>query len=151
MQKKIYLIIILLSFLPLISRAQVRNELTLVTSAGTSHIPVRVYLNGTHSFRFILDTGATLCSIPSSALERLKLDIDDSTPVRLVSTAGGIAETYEIKLDSVELEGFRVSNVKALVIDIPGYREYGLLGQNFLNNFHIEIDNQRGLLRLKKK
>ena len=57
----------------------------------------------------------------------------------------------EIKLDSVELEGFRVSNVKALVIDIPGYREYGLLGQNFLNNFHIEIDNQRGLLRLKKK
>ncbi len=40
MQKRISLIIIVLSFLPLILRAQVKNELTLVTSAGTSHIPV---------------------------------------------------------------------------------------------------------------
>ena len=40
MQKRICLIIILLSFLPLILRAQVKNELILVTSAGTSHIPV---------------------------------------------------------------------------------------------------------------
>ncbi len=118
---------------------------------GARHIPVKIFLNRSHSFQFIIDTGATMCSIPSSAIEKLGIDIDQTTPVRLVSTAGGIAETYEVKLESVELEGFRVFDVEALIIDIPGYRGYGLLGQNFLNNFHIEIDNTKGILRLKKR
>ena len=124
---------------------------TIRFNPGAMHIPVKVYLNGNHSFRFILDTGATMCSIPSSAVDRLRLDIDQTTPTRLISTAGGVAETYEVDLKSIELEGFRVLGVKALIIDIPGYRDYGLLGQNFLNNFHIEIDSQEGILRLKKR
>lgn len=127
------------------------GAVTVRFNPGTSHIPVNVYLNGIHSFRFVLDTGATMCSIPKSAVERLKIKIDQSTPVRLISTAGGLAETYEVKIDSIELEGFRVYNVSALIIDIPGYRDYGLLGQNFLNNFHIEIDNKKGILRLKRR
>jgi clan AA aspartic protease (TIGR02281 family) len=130
---------------------QNEGAVTIRFTPGTSHIPVKVYLNGTQSLRFILDTGATMCSIPSSAVDRLRIKIDQSTPVRLISTAGGYAETHEVKLRSIELEGFRVSNVKALIIDIPGYRDYGLLGQNFLNNFQIEIDNQKGILRLKKR
>ena len=130
---------------------QNEGAITIRFNPGASYIPVKVYLNGTHSFRFILDTGATICSIPSSAVDRLKVNIDQTTPLKLISTAGGYAETYEVKLKSVELEGYRVSNVAALIIDIPGYRDYGLLGQNFLNNFHIEIDNQKGILRLKKR
>jgi clan AA aspartic protease (TIGR02281 family) len=127
------------------------GSITIRFNPGANHIPVKVYLNGTHSFRFILDTGATVCSIPTSAVEKLRIDIDQTTPLRLISTAGGFAETYEVKLKSVELEGYRVSNVGALIIDIPGYRDYGLLGQNFLNKFHIEIDNQKGILRLRKR
>ncbi len=127
------------------------GAVTIRFNPGSGHIPVKVHLNGSYSFRFILDTGATMCSIPSSAMDKLRLTVDQTTPIWLVSTAGGIAETFEIKLKSVELEGFRVSNVEALIIDIPGYRDYGLLGQNFLNNFHIEIDNQKGILRLKKR
>jgi clan AA aspartic protease (TIGR02281 family) len=118
---------------------------------GTRHIPVKIFLNGSHSLKFIIDTGATICSIPPSAVEKLGIEIDQTTPVRLISTAGGIAETYEVKLESVELGGFRVFDVEALIIDIPGFRGYGLLGQNFLNNFHIEIDNMKGILRLKKR
>jgi clan AA aspartic protease (TIGR02281 family) len=127
------------------------GAVTIRFNPGAMHIPVKAFLNGTHSYRFILDTGATMCSIPSSAVEKLRIDIDQTTPTRLISTAGGVAETYEVDLKSVELEGFRVLDVKALVIDIPGYRDYGLLGQNFLNNFHIEIDSQKGILRLKKR
>jgi len=127
------------------------GAVTVRFNPGAKHIPVKVFLNGTHSFRFILDTGATMCSIPSSAVDRLRIDLDRTTPTRLISTAGGYAETYEVKLKSVELEGYRVLNVEALIIDIPGFRDCGLLGQNFLNNFHIEIDNQKGILRLKKK
>jgi clan AA aspartic protease (TIGR02281 family) len=127
------------------------EAVTIRFNPGASHIPVNVYLNGSHSFRFIIDTGATICSIPSSAIDKLRIDIDQTTPNRLISTAGGIAETYEVKLKSIELGGFRISGVEALIIDIPGYRDHGLLGQNFLNHFHIEIDNQKGILRLKKR
>ncbi len=126
------------------------GAVTIRFNPGAKHIPVKVYLNGTHSFSFILDTGATMCSIPSSAVARLKINLDQATPV-IVSTAGGYAETYVVRLKSVELEGFLVSNVEAWIIDIPGLRDYGLLGQNFLNNFQIEIDNQKGILRLKKR
>lgn len=117
----------------------------------SGHIPVQIILNRFHAFPFIIDTGATMCSIPSSAVKKLGIEIDQTTPVVIISTAGGIAETYEVKLQSVELGGFRIFDVKALIIDIPGYTGYGLLGQNFLNNFHIEIDNKKGMLRLKKR
>ena len=56
-----------------------------------------------------------------------------------------------VKLKWINENIFLVSNLEALIIDIPGYRDYGLLGQNFLNNFHIEIDNQNGILLLKKR
>jgi clan AA aspartic protease (TIGR02281 family) len=126
------------------------GAVTIRFNPGAKHIPVKVYLNGTHSFSFILDTGATMCSIPSSAVNRLRIDTNQATPI-LVSTAGGYAEAYVVKLKSIELEGFRVSNIEAMIIDIPGYSEYGLLGQNFLNNFQIEIDNPKGILRLKRR
>lgn len=127
------------------------EAITIRFNPGEKYIPVKVFLNGTYSLKCIIDTGATTSSIPSSAVEALKIRINQSTPVRLVSTAGGIAETYEITLKSVELEGFSVYNVEALIIDIFAYPDCGLLGHNFLNNFHIEIDNQKGILRLRKR
>ena len=40
MQKKVILILGLLLFLPVVISAQTKNELTLVTSGGISHLPV---------------------------------------------------------------------------------------------------------------
>lgn len=118
---------------------------------GEKNIPVEVVLNGTHLQKFLIDTGASTSSIPSEAVEALRIKIDERTPVRAVSGLGEVVLTYEITLESIELKGHRVYNVKALIIDLPGYPDYGLLGLNFLNNFHIEIDNKKGILRLKKR
>jgi len=118
---------------------------------GTDHIPVQAFLNGKRFQKFIIDTGATISSIPWSAVEALGLKVDDTSNVAVVEGITGRGLTYEITLDSVELAGQRVYNVKAFIIDIASYQDCGLLGQNFLNNFQLDIDYKKGILRIKKR
>jgi len=115
---------------------------------GEKNISVYASLNKKFVQKFIIDTGAEMTMIPLDAAEALGIRIDESTPPVLV-TGVGMDVAYEVILDSVELMGQSVSNVKVLVLDISP--EFGLLGINFLNNFHIQIDNQKGILRLRKK
>jgi clan AA aspartic protease (TIGR02281 family) len=115
------------------------------------HIPVDAVINGFRLHKFIVDTGASMVTIPTSSVEELKIKVDDSTPVKAVSTAGGVVLAQEVTLDSIRLEKCTVYSVKALVMDIPGYSDYGILGLSFLNNFSVEIDKQQGILRLKKR
>jgi hypothetical protein len=45
-----------------------------------------------------------------------------------------------------------INNLTAAVHDvIPDGKVFGLLGLNFLSNFRMDIDNQKGLLHLEKK
>ena len=112
-------------------------------------IPVDAFVNRSHKIRFFIDTGATTCSIPPGAVEMLGIEITDNTPMVSVSVPGAIGVTYEVILRSIELEGHRVNNVKALVMELPSHPDCGLLGLDFLNNFNMEIDNERGILKLK--
>jgi clan AA aspartic protease (TIGR02281 family) len=116
-----------------------------------NYIPVEAYVNGTTRMNFFIDTGATTSSIPSDMLDTLGIKIDDQTKVVAVSGATGVGITYEVTLDTVEIMGQKVHNVKAFVLDLPSHPDHGVLGNNFLNNFYLEIDNKKGILRLKKR
>jgi clan AA aspartic protease (TIGR02281 family) len=118
---------------------------------GADHIPVQAFVNGKLFMNFIIDTGANTSSIPLSAVESLGLKIDDSTKAIVIEGVTGRGITYEVTLDSVELAGQRVFNVKASLIDMRSYPDTGLLGQNFLNNFRLDIDYKKGILRIKKR
>jgi clan AA aspartic protease (TIGR02281 family) len=118
---------------------------------GTDHIPVEAYVNGAKLQKFILDTGATMSSIPWSAVEALGIKVDDSTKVIVVEGIAGRGLTYEVTLDSIELAGLRVYNVKAFIADMPSYENTGILGQNVLNNFQLDIDYKKGILRIRKR
>lgn len=120
-------------------------------NTGEESIRVTAYLNGTYMQNFVVDTGTNMTTIPTSAVEALKIRVDESTPVRAVLTASGMGVTYEVRLESIELEGLRVNNLKVLIIDLPGFSDYGLLGLDFLNNFRFEVDKKQGILRLKKR
>jgi clan AA aspartic protease (TIGR02281 family) len=137
------------------SRVKAKREeseaLTIRFNPGEDHIPVYADINGRLRQKFIFDTGADTCTIPSSALELLGIEIDDRTTVRLVSGVGGLGAAYEITLESVALNGWNVKNVKALIVDVSAYPECGLLGLNFLNHFRYEIDKQNGILRLRRR
>ena len=118
---------------------------------GADHIPVDGYINGRYPQKFLIDTGANICTIPTEAVSALGIKIDDSTPVVSVRGIAGYSVSYEVTLESIEISRQRVFGLKAIVIDMPDYPGYGLLGTSFLNNFQMEIDSKKGILRLKKK
>lgn len=115
---------------------------------GHVPIPVTARINGALTQRFLIDTGATMVTLPYSMVEDLGIAITADTPQRQVSTAGGVTAAWEIELSSVELEGWIEYDVKALVLDIPEQPGLGLLGLNYLKRFRMDLDTEQGRLVL---
>lgn len=122
-------------------------------SPGEDRIPVASELNQSIRQSFLVDTGASLVTIPSTTAEALGL-----RPVRgghwdshSVSTAGGVVTATEVLIEALEIEGWVEHNVSALVIDIPDQPGLGLLGMNYLSRFRMDLNTREGKLALRPK
>ncbi len=132
-----------------ISELKGREEKVVVHfSPGSNHIPVKVLVNDSTEFSFVVDTGASLVSLPLSFLPALGIEIDARTPRRRVATAAGTQNAWLVTLDAVELDGWVVNNLEALVVDTGGQNDFGLLGLNFLSKFQMQLDSDKGVLIL---
>lgn len=120
-------------------------------SPGSKRIPAKAHLNRQVWQDFIIDTGAEVSLIPSRAARALGLKVTRSTPVRGLAGVAGVTLAYEVTLDSIELNGFPIRNIPVLVVDMPIESDVGVLGNDFLKNFDIEIDNQNGILKLRPR
>ena len=98
---------------------------------------------------FVIDTGASATSVPTSALVALGIHIDENTPRRLIRTASDEFEAPIVPLPEVDLEGAVVDGMTATVLDLPGQPDTGLLGMDFLGRFRIDLDVERGWLLLE--
>ncbi|MDH4197123.1 MAG: aspartyl protease family protein, partial [Candidatus Aminicenantes bacterium] len=127
------------------------QELVIPFNPAQNRIILEAKLNGTYRLRFLVDTGAMMSSIPSAAASALGIEVDQTTPIRAVTTASGIVLVYEVFLNSIDVLGYRVENMKVLLLDLPADSTIGILGMDFLNNFRYEIDNKAGVFRLRKK
>jgi len=114
---------------------------------GTGRIAVDVLLNGSFWQEMLVDTGASMVAISPDIAEKIGVVIDDTTPRRAVSTAGGPVEAHEVIISTLSLASHTIHDVKALVInameDTPG-----LLGLNYLSHFSLEMDEEKGRLSL---
>ena len=90
-------------------------------------------------------------TIPSSTVEQLGLEIGINNPVRSVNTASGVIEAPEVVLPSIKIEDWEVTDVEALVIDIPNQSDLGLLGLNFLEKFRMDLNTEQGILILEPR
>jgi clan AA aspartic protease (TIGR02281 family) len=118
---------------------------------GTQQIPLTAVLNRSATQKFIVDTGASLVTIPRSTAEELGLEVDAGNPMRKVYTAGGVKYAPEVTLSSITLEGWEVIDLKALVLDLPNQSEWGLLGMNYLRRFRMDINTENGVLLLEPR
>ena len=118
---------------------------------GTRQIPVTASINQESSQDFIVDTGASMTTIPLSTIRALGIVISVRNPRRKIYTASGELVAPEVVLDSITLEGFEVNNVKALVMDLPNQPNVGLLGLNYLRRFRMDLNTDEGLLMLAPK
>ncbi len=124
---------------------------TIRFNPGDKLIPVYAVINKKLRQKFFIDTGATSSIIPTSAVAALGIRIDNSTPVVGFQGIAGGDLAYQVRLESIEVEGQAVFDIRAIVYDLGMDEETGLLGNDFLQHFQVDIDSIKGILKLRKK
>ena len=96
--------------------------------------------------RFLVDTGASTVTFGAGEADRIGLDYKHGEH-SYVSTANGIAPSYQVRLDSVRIDDVEVHGVIATVVQAA--LPVVLLGNTFLSRFQMKQEN--ALLILDKR
>lgn len=100
-------------------------------------------ING-HPVTFMLDTGATIVSVPARLADDLSLH---KGPMLQVTTANGNIAVYSTILDEVQLGGIELNNVRASINPYMTDDEI-LLGMSFLKQ--LDFSQEGGTLTLRQ-
>ena len=115
-------------------------------------VVIEATLNGKTSAKFVVDTGASYTMISSAVARELNIDVSQNPRTMPFQTANGLIQAPLTNLDSIAVGGMEIKNLTAAVHDaVPDPNVSGLLGLNFLSNFRMDIDTQKGVLHLEKK
>ncbi|HWH78460.1 MAG TPA: TIGR02281 family clan AA aspartic protease [Candidatus Binatus sp.] len=115
-------------------------------------VVVPVTLNNRQTVKLVVDTGASYTFISQALARDLNIDLSRNQKTFPFHTANGVVEAPLTTLDSITVGGMEIKNLTAAVHDAtPDIHAAGLLGLNFLSNFRMDIDTERGLLNLEKK
>jgi hypothetical protein len=113
-------------------------------------IVVRLRINRTGPYDFLVDTGSQITTIDPVLASDLHLRIEGTTGVSGVATQSRNAFAF---LDLIEVGSHSVPQSLAVIQDIAELkaadpRMRGILGENFLSRFDLLIDNRQQILCL---
>ncbi len=112
---------------------------------------VDVSINGKKSEEFVVDSGASLISIPIRMATALGIEPKDSDPDVTVSLAdGSTVDGKRIKIGNVRVGKFVVEEVECVVLGPEAVAAPPLLGLSFLGQFKFEVDTSKSELKLVK-
>lgn len=122
---------------------------------GGAAVVLPVWVNGEGPFQFALDTGATFTCVDRDLARRLEL-ADAPNATGLGADAQGNSRIRLLRADSVRVGGAVVEELTLCELDLRhagriGIEIDGLLGLNFLKPFHVSLDFERGVLRLRSQ
>jgi aspartyl protease family protein len=124
--------------------ADARQSVTLLAGAG-GHILTEGQVNGM-AVRFVVDTGATMVSLPVSDAIRLRIDYRKGQ-AGSVLTAAGPAPAYRVKLDTVRIGAIELNNVDGVVIESG--LAIALLGMSFLSR--VDMRQEEGRMTMTRR
>lgn len=107
-----------------------------------------VTLNGSDTFPFVVDTGASFISLSREVAEAIGYSPDDILPRIFMSTANGMTTGRLVRLASVQVGDACVHDVVAVVHGEDALGVPGLLGLSFLNEWDWSSDTMNGVLTL---
>jgi aspartyl protease family protein len=93
---------------------------------------------------FLIDTGATLVTIPGELADRASLVYGSA---KSVNTANGRGQGYITTLQSVTLDNIVLRQVKAIILPNAGDMKQVLLGMSFLEAFELVQKNDALTIR----
>ena len=115
-------------------------------------VVIQATLNNKRSAKFVVDTGASYTLISNALARDLSIDVGANPKTLPFQTANGLIQAPVTSLESIAVGGMEIRNLPAAVHDaVPDPEVAGLLGLNFLSNFRMDIDTQKGVLHLEKK
>lgn len=136
-------------FVPLARAQTAPARIPMVEVAGKEI--VQVSINGNGPYDFILDTGSNVTLVKRQLLRELKISMGD--PVTIVTVLGEKNQQRGLLAKSVSVAGLSVQHLELNTFDgvqagpLKG-RAQGILGENFLENFDLLIDNDRRTVTL---
>ena len=117
---------------------------TRVERSPSGHFYVNANVNG-QLVHFVVDTGATIVALTTEDAERVGIKFDPSNFDVIGSGASGAVRGEQIRLQSVELDGKEVENVRGVVIEGG---EISLLGQSYLSQLNsVQMSGETMILR----
>lgn len=117
-----------------------------LTADGRGQFHAAGSING-HGVNFLVDTGASLVTLPQSVARRAGVDFRNAQPVH-VSTANGVIPAQRVILNNISLGPIRANLVEAMVVDDRGL-PVALLGMSFLNR--ADMHRQGDTLTLRQR
>ena len=137
------------AFRAMAQRAQTPGVVQIPFDPATNVVNAKVSVSG-RSLHLVVDTGATLTTIPTALADELQLRRAGNQRVK-INTASGTVEGEVVTLPSLVIGQIEVKNVQAVVLDLPdSLAGKGLLGLNVLQRLNMEIDSQNGVLVLRQ-
>lgn len=129
------------------SLGPVAGGLIRLQSGPGGHFYTTAVINGT-PMRALVDTGASDVAISPSAARRARIDTRHGVQ-GISQTANGTTPVTGVVLQSVEVGGAAVRQVRASVLSQELGSEDVLLGMSFLRHFEVSTDG--GLMTLRRK
>jgi aspartyl protease family protein len=118
---------------------------------GSKTLRVSVVVNGRYPQEMVLDSGASLISLPPSVAAKFGLKPSDKDPKIVLQLADGREiDGRLMRLTSVRVGKFQVDNIECAVLGNEAYAAEPLLGMSFLENFKFEIDSAAKKLTMVK-
>ena len=115
-----------------------------IRRAPNGHFYVHATVNG-ELVRFLVDTGATTVALTEEDAERVGIELDRANYREIGRGAAGTIQGQLATIDSIEIEGKRVSNVRGAVLQGS---EISLLGQSYLSRIRsVEMSGDYMVLR----
>jgi aspartyl protease family protein len=119
-----------------------RSSVTLSTDASGHYITAGRVNGG--EVRFMVDTGATMVTLPYADARRLGIDLSRARPATSM-TANGPVQVYRVKLDTVQVGDLVMTNVDGIVHS-GNALDIALLGMSFLNRTEMRREGANLML-----
>jgi aspartyl protease family protein len=118
---------------------------TVLERESNGHFYTHAKINDRELINFLVDTGASVVALTVDDARRLGLNVNPEEFTIVGEGAGGPIRGQDLVLDSVEVDGKRVENVRAVVLEGSNL---SLLGQAYLSRMgEVEMSGDYMVLK----
>ena len=116
---------------PAVAAAPGSPREVVLTRGSSGHFFTRAHVNGKPGVKFIVDTGASIVALTVDDARKIGVQVDPSKFEIIGEGASGAVRGQKVMLDSVDVDGIRVENVRGVILESS---TLSLLGQSYLGS-----------------